>query len=92
MNRQPQGIYRGPLHTMALMFGNQHVVTCLQGHCPSIIEDQGGLALHQHHPFIVRLVIPKTFEAGLAMRDDTLNFHARILMQRVEGFLGGVGL
>lgn len=77
---------------MALMFGNQHVVTCLQGHCSSIIEDQGGLALHQHHPFIVRLVIPKTFGAGLAMRGNALNLHALVLMQREEGFLGGVGL
>ncbi len=77
---------------MALMLGNQHVVTCLQGHCPSIIEDQGGLALHKHHPFIVRLVIPKTFGAGLAMGGDALDLHTSVLMQRMEGFWGGFGL
>lgn len=88
MHRQPKRIRRGAGDAMADVAGNEDVVSGFQRERWLISDLQNGCAFDEQHPFILRLVIPKTFWAGLAVRIDALDFDPGFLEERGEDLLG----
>lgn len=87
MHRQPESIRRGAGDAVADVTGDQDVISGFQ--CEWLIGDlQNGIAFHEQHPFILRLIIPEAIGAGLTMGVDALDFDVSFLEKSGEGLFG----
>lgn len=77
MHGQPDGVGGGLLYAMFYVSGDQEGISPVQGHYASVGELEGGGALEQEDPLILRLVVPEVFGTGLAVGNDS--FHSDVV-------------
>jgi len=78
-----------PVDAVATVCFDEDEVALLQATCFGFIRKvQPGCAGQQQYPFGLRLVVPETGWAGLAVRDDALDTQSRLFEQGQKLLLG----
>jgi len=90
-NRQPHGrlARAGPFDPVLLVGGDIDPIPRHHLHDP-VLELEAGGTLQDHHPFVLRLVIPRAFGRLVPRADDPFDPDAMALLKDGGEFLGEV--
>jgi len=90
MHSQPEGlnIRGGPADLMLAVGFDVDMIPRSQGDFFIIFKSQPGLPFEDHHPFVLRLIIPAGVRRGMALRDNPLYLDLIIARKLLEDFFG----